>query len=113
VSAPVSRRSTSTTWTWRSLRLSSSGTSNPFPCNIFSFHYTDSHPRDWQKLVFYYYADHYVNFKDLVNDLYRGVGTMWVRDHFTGERHSTSERCSPARRSCICIIPIEPFHYRP
>jgi hypothetical protein len=27
--------------------------------------------RDWQKLIFYYYADHYVNFKDLVNDLYK------------------------------------------
>jgi len=26
---------------------------------------------DWQKLIFYYYADHYVNFKDLVNDLYK------------------------------------------
>lgn len=38
---------------------------------------------------------------------------MWVRDHFTGERHSTSERCSPARRSCICIITTEPFHSRP
>lgn len=28
-------------------------------------------PRDWQKLIFYYYADHYVNFKELVNDLYK------------------------------------------
>lgn len=27
--------------------------------------------RDWQKLIFYYYADHYVNFKELVNDLYK------------------------------------------
>ena len=45
-SVPVSRRSTSTIWTW-----------NPF--------------RDWQKLIFYYYVDHYVNFKDLVNDLYK------------------------------------------
>ena len=26
---------------------------------------------EWQKLIFYYYADHYVNFKDLVNDLYK------------------------------------------
>lgn len=24
-----------------------------------------------QKLIFYYYADHYVNSKDLVNDLYK------------------------------------------
>jgi hypothetical protein len=31
----------------------------------------NTHPRDWQKLIFYYYADHYVNFKDLVNDLYK------------------------------------------
>jgi hypothetical protein len=34
-------------------------------------HHTNTHPRDWQKLIFYYYADHYVNFKDLVNDLYK------------------------------------------
>lgn len=27
--------------------------------------------RLWQKLIFYYYADHYVNFKDLVKDLYK------------------------------------------
>ena len=27
--------------------------------------------RDWNKLIFYYYADHYVNFKELVNDLYK------------------------------------------
>jgi hypothetical protein len=33
--------------------------------------HTNTHPRDWQKLIFYYYADHYVNFKDLVNDLYK------------------------------------------
>jgi hypothetical protein len=32
--------------------------------------------RLWQKLIFYYYADHYVNFKDLVNDLYK-VG-LWI-----------------------------------
>ena len=35
---------------------------------------------------------------------------MWLHDHFTGERHSTSERCSPARRSCVCIIPITSHH---
>lgn len=27
--------------------------------------------RLWQKLIFYYYADHYVNSRDLVNDLYK------------------------------------------
>lgn len=27
--------------------------------------------RDWQKLIFYYYADHFINFKGLVNDLYK------------------------------------------
>jgi hypothetical protein len=27
--------------------------------------------RSWQKLTFNYYADHYVNFKDLVSDLYK------------------------------------------
>lgn len=32
--------------------------------------------RLWQKLIFYYYADHYVNFKDLVNDPYK-VG-LWM-----------------------------------
>ncbi|KAF2864275.1 PSP1-domain-containing protein [Piedraia hortae CBS 480.64] len=26
---------------------------------------------DFQKLIFYYYADHYINFKDLITDLYR------------------------------------------
>ena len=35
---------------------------------------------------------------------------MRVRDYFTGERHSKSERCSPARRSCVCIIPITSHH---
>lgn len=34
-------------------------------------HVLTSYHRDWQKLIFYYYADHYVNFKDLVNDLYK------------------------------------------
>ncbi len=27
--------------------------------------------RLWQKFIFYCYADHYVNFKDLVDDLYK------------------------------------------
>jgi len=27
--------------------------------------------RGWQKLIVYCFADHYVNFKDLVNDLYK------------------------------------------
>ena len=26
----------------------------------------DVHCRDFQKLIFYYYADHYINFKDFV-----------------------------------------------
>ncbi|KAK3723943.1 hypothetical protein LTR37_001427 [Vermiconidia calcicola] len=26
---------------------------------------------DFQKLIFYYYADHYINFKDLITELYR------------------------------------------
>lgn len=35
--------------------------------------------RDFQKLIFYYYADHYINFKDLITDLYRIYKTrIWL-----------------------------------
>jgi hypothetical protein len=35
--------------------------------------------RDFQKLIFYYYADHYINFKDLVVELYRIYKTrIWL-----------------------------------
>lgn len=35
--------------------------------------------RDFQKLIFYYYADHYINFKDLVTELYRIYKTrVWM-----------------------------------
>ncbi|WPH00426.1 Hypothetical protein R9X50_00325400 [Acrodontium crateriforme] len=34
---------------------------------------------DFQKLIFYYYADHYINFKDLITDLYRIYKTrIWL-----------------------------------
>lgn len=40
---------------------------------------TDSHHRDFQKLIFYYYADHYINFKDLITELYRIYKTrIWL-----------------------------------
>lgn len=35
----------------------------------FVFVLTNLRSRDWQKLIFYYYADHYLNFKGLVNNL--------------------------------------------
>ena len=35
--------------------------------------------RDFQKLIFYYYADHYINFKDLITELYRIYKTrIWL-----------------------------------
>ena len=35
--------------------------------------------RDFQKLIFYYYADHYINFKDLITELYRIYKTrIWM-----------------------------------
>lgn len=35
--------------------------------------------RDFQKLIFYYYADHYINFKALITDLYRIYKTrIWL-----------------------------------
>ncbi|EME83249.1 uncharacterized protein MYCFIDRAFT_196582 [Pseudocercospora fijiensis CIRAD86] len=34
---------------------------------------------DFQKLIFYYYADHYINFKDLITELYRIYKTrIWL-----------------------------------
>ena len=40
---------------------------------------TDLVCRDFQKLIFYYYADHYINFKDLVTELYRIYKTrIWM-----------------------------------
>jgi hypothetical protein len=51
---------------------------------------------------------HHLDMEILEAEFQWAAGTMWVRDHFTGERHSTLERCSPARRSCICIAPIKP-----
>ena len=38
-----------------------------------------SSSRDFQKLIFYYYADHYINFKDLITELYRIYKTrIWL-----------------------------------
>ena len=35
--------------------------------------------RDFQKLIFYYYAEHYINFKDLITELYRIYKTrIWM-----------------------------------
>lgn len=43
------------------------------PTNINTIH------RDFQKLIFYYYADHYINFKDLITELYRIYKTrIWL-----------------------------------
>ena len=51
---------------------------------------------------------HHLDMEILEAEFQWAAGTMWVRDHSTGERHSILERCSPARRSCICIAPIKP-----
>lgn len=54
------------------MRLSFSGKSRVPNSHVAIFRVLiRSFSRDWQKLIFYYYADHYVNFKDLVNDLYK------------------------------------------
>jgi hypothetical protein len=40
---------------------------------------TNAYYRDFQKLIFYYYADHYINFKDLITELYRIYKTrIWL-----------------------------------
>ena len=40
---------------------------------------TDFDTRDFQKLMFYYYANHYINFKDLITELYRIYKTrIWL-----------------------------------
>jgi hypothetical protein len=56
---------------------------------------------------------HHLDMEILEAEFQWAAGTMWVCDHFTGERHSTTERCPPARRSCICIAPIKstPSHF--
>jgi len=42
-------------------------------------HHAHTSFRDFQKLIFYYYADHYINFKDLITDLYRIYKTrIWL-----------------------------------
>ena len=51
---------------------------------------------------------HHLDMEILEAEFQWAAGTMWVCDHFTGERHSTTERCPPARRSRIHIAPIKP-----
>ncbi len=43
------------------------------------WHVTNFATRDFQKLIFYYYADHYINFKELITELYRIYKTrIWL-----------------------------------
>ena len=50
-----------------------------FTTKYWPLSHSNIRPRDFQKLIFYYYADHYINFKDLITELYRIYKTrIWL-----------------------------------
>lgn len=60
------------------MRNGSGKTFHPFPQQFEALaHFFTC--RDFQKLIFYYYAEHYINFKDLITELYRIYKTrIWM-----------------------------------
>jgi hypothetical protein len=81
-------------WRWSWHGLASSGEGNEAKAK-----------RACQQKVY----QHHLDMEILEAEFQWAAGTMWLCDHFTGERHSTLERCSLVRRSYICIILAKPF----